>query len=126
MASPRVPLFERLPEIDRIKDAEQFPPNQLRDYLALVEEAFSTINENIEALYHDLFIETCDDWVIPYIGDLLGTSHLKGESWTLRADVADTIALRRRKGTIGAIELLAYDLTEWGVHCVELRENLVW
>jgi hypothetical protein len=126
MASTRVPLFQRLPEIYRIKDAELFPPNQLRDYLALVEEAFSSIHENIEALYHDLFIETCDDWVIPYIGDLLGTSHLKGESWTLRADVADTIALRRRKGTIGAIELLAYDLTEWGVHCVELRENLVW
>jgi hypothetical protein len=126
MASPRVPLFERLPEIYRIKDAELIPPNQLRDYLALVEAAYGAIHENIEALYHDLFIEFCDDWVIPYIGDLLGTSHLKGESWTLRADVADTIALRRRKGTIGAIELLAYDLTGWGVHCKELRENLVW
>jgi hypothetical protein len=122
----RVPLFERLPEIYRIKDAELIPPNQLRDYLALVEAAYGAIHENIEALYHDLFIETCDDWVIPYIGDLLGTSHLKGESWTLRADVADTIALRRRKGTIGAIELLAYDLTGWGVHCTELLENLVW
>lgn len=122
----RVPLYQRLPEIYRIKDAEQQPPDQLRAYLALVEDAFGAIHENIESLYHDLFIETCDDWVIPYIGDLLGTTHLSGEPWTLRADVADTIALRRRKGTLGAIELLAYNLTEWGVHCVELRENLVW
>ncbi len=122
----RVPLYERLPEIYRIKDEEQSPPGQLRSYLALVEEVFGAIHENIESLYHDLFIETCNDWVIPYIGDLLGTSHLSGDPWTLRADVADTIVLRRRKGTLGAIELLTYNLTRWGVHCVELRENLLW
>jgi hypothetical protein len=122
----RVPLYERLPEIYRTKDAELSAPFHLRSFLALVEEAFGNIDSNIEALYHDLFVETCADWVVPYIGDLLGTSHLSGDPWTLRADVADTIALRRRKGTLGAIELLAYNLTRWGAHCVELRENLVW
>lgn len=126
MSEKRVPLYERLPEIYRTKDQEQSPPGQLKNYLALVEEAFGEIHGNIGSLYHDLFIETCDNWVIPYIGDLLGTSHLKGDPWTLRADVADTIVLRRRKGTLGAIELLTYNLTKWGVHCVELRENLVW
>jgi hypothetical protein len=126
MPAKRVPLFERLPEIYRIKDAEQLPPGQLQHYLALVEDSFSAIHENIESLYHDLFIETCDDWVIPYIGDLLGTTPLKGDPRTLRADVADTILLRRRKGTLGAIERLTYNLTRWGVHGVELRENLVW
>ncbi len=122
----RVQLFQRLPEIYRTKDAEQSPQDQLRDYLALVESAFGAIHENIESLYHDLFIEFCDEWAIPYIGDLLGTSHLSGDAWTLRADVADTIALRRRKGTLGAIELLTFNLTGWGVHCVELLENMVW
>ncbi|HJR08374.1 MAG TPA: hypothetical protein VJ842_14025 [Pyrinomonadaceae bacterium] len=126
MTEKRVPLYERLPEIYRTKDAEQTPPDQLRAYLALVEEAFGAIHENIESLYHDLFIETSDDWVVPYIGDLLGTTHLSGDPWTLRADVADTIALRRRKGTLGAIELLTYNLTKWGVNCVELRENMLW
>jgi hypothetical protein len=122
----RVPLYQRLPEIYRTKDKEISPPDQLKSYLGLVEDAFAGIHENIEELYHDLFIETSNDWVIPYIGDLLGTSHLSGDPWTLRADVADTIALRRRKGTLGAIELLTYNLTRWGVHCVELRENMVW
>lgn len=126
MTEKRVPLFTRLPEIYRVKDAQQVPPDQLRDYLALVEDVFGAIHENIESLYHDHFIESCDDWAVPYIGDLLGTSHLSGAPWTLRADVADTIALRRRKGTLGAIELLAFNLTEWGVHCAELRENMVW
>ena len=126
MSTPRVQLFERLPEIYRIRDAEQVPPGQLRAYLAAVEETFSAIHENIESLYHDLFIDTCDDWIVPYLADLLGTSHLKGDPWTLRADVADTIALRRRKGTLGAIEQLTFDLTEWAAHCVELRDSLAW
>ena len=122
----RVPLYERLPEIYRIRDQEQNPPGQLKHYLALVESVFAQIHKNIENLYNDLFIETCDDWVIPYIGDLLGVSHLRGDPATLRADVADTIALRRRKGTLAGMERLVYNLTRWGVHCVELRENLVW
>jgi hypothetical protein len=126
MSETRVSLYDRLPEIYKIRDEEQQPPGQLKQYLALVEVAFGAIHDNIDDLYHDLFIETCAEWVIPYIGDLLGTSHLKGDAWTLRADVADTIALRRRKGTLGAIEQLTYDLTRWGVHCVELLENLVW
>lgn len=132
----RVELYSRLPEIYRIKD-QGLPDNylfeggqveafQLRSYLEPVEDMFSAIHENIESLYHDLFIETCDEWVIPYIADLLGTSHLSGDQWTLRADVASTISLRRRKGTLGAIELLAFILTKWGVHTVELFEKMVW
>ncbi len=123
---PRVPLYQRLPEIYRIKDSEQQPPGQLERYLGLVEGVYDEIFKNIETLYHDLFIETCAPWVIPYIGDLLGNSYLKGEERTIRLDVADAIALRRRKGTIASIERLTYNLTAWGVHCVELRENLLW
>ncbi len=125
----RVPLFDRLPEIHRIKDREQASgddPGPLQAYLSHVENAFTAVKGSAEALYHDLFIETCADWVIPYLGDLLGTSHLAGDPWTLRADVADTILLRRAKGTLGAIERIAFDLTKWGAHPVELRENLAW
>jgi hypothetical protein len=129
--TPRVPLYRRLPEIyiirdQALRDERAQDRGQLEAYLQLVESAFSAVHANIEGLYNDLFIETASDWVVPYIGDLLGTSHLSGDPWTLRADVADTIALRRRKGTLAAIELLTFDLTRWGVRCVELRENLVW
>jgi len=122
----RVPLYSRLPEIYRIRDAEQTPAYPLRAYLASIEAAYSAIHENIESLYHDLFIETCDDWVIPYHADHVGASLLSGEAWTLRADVADTIALRRRKGTLAVIERLAANLTSWPAHGVELRNNLGW
>ena len=125
----RVPLYERLPEIYRLKDLGDnnvIPAGQLKTFLESIEKAFGLIHENIEDLYHDFFIETSNDWVIHYIGDLLGTSILKGKEWNLRADVADTIKLRRRKGTISAIELLTFNLSQWSVLCVEIRDRLVW
>jgi len=126
MNDKRVNLYQRLPEIYRTKDLEQKPPKQLKAYVELVEDIFSKIHFDIENLYHNFFIGTADKWAIDYIGDLLGRSHLSGDPWTLRADVADTVVLRKYKGTLLAIERLTYDLTQWGVHCVELRENLLW
>jgi len=119
-------LFDRLPEIHRTRDVEQSPPGQLRAFLDALEIPYDALRENIAQLYEDLFIDTCEDWVVPYIGDLLGVSHLEGDPRTLRADIADTIALRRRKGTLGAIERLAADLTGWSSRAVEMRENLGW
>ena len=126
MSTPRLPLYQRLPEIYHIYDEKQHPPGQLKAYLHILDDVLAEVRNSIEALYHDLFIETCDDWVIPYIADLLGTSHLTGNVWTRRADVARTVHHRRRKGTLGAIESLTYSLSGWAAHTVELRERLVW
>ncbi len=126
MSTARLPLYQRLPEIYRIRDAEQSPPGQLEDYVGVMDPVFAAIRDNIAQMYHDQSIETCNDWVIPYIGDLLGTSHLAGDAWTLRADVARTIYHRRRKGTLGAIESLTFALSGFAVHTVELLERLVW
>lgn len=122
----RVPLYERVPELYRIEDAKQTPAQPLRAFLGLVEDAFAAVHESIESLYHDLFIDTCDEWVIPYLADLLGTSHLKGDPRTLRRDIAGTIGWRRRKGTLGVIEALTEALSGWGVHAAEMFKDLVW
>lgn len=126
MSTPRQSLYDRLPEIYRIRDKQQQPADQLQQYVDALDSVFAAIRDNIEGLYHDHFIETCDDWVIPYIADLLGTSHLSGDPWTLRADVARTVHHRRRKGTLGAVESLTYGLSGWAVHTLELRDRLVW
>lgn len=126
MSTPRKALYQRLPEIYRIRDGEQRPAGQLEDYLGILDEVLSGSRDNVETLYHDFFIETCADWVIPYLADLLGTSHLSGDPWTLRADVARTVFHRRRKGTLAAIESLSYSLSGWAAHAVESRERLAW
>lgn len=126
MSRSRKNLFDRLPELYHRHDQEQQPPDQLEAYVGVLDEVMNAIHDNIDALYHDFFIETCDDWVVAYLADLLGTSHLSGDPWTLRADVARTVHHRRRKGTLGAIESLTYALSGWAVHSVELRERLLW
>lgn len=126
MSSPRLRLFERLPEIYRLRDAEQSPPGQLEAYVNVLDEVMRALRDHVEQSYHDQFIETCDDWVIAYLADLVGTTHLAGDPWTLRADVARTVFHRGRKGTLGAIESLSFTLTGWAAHAVEMRERLVW
>ena len=93
----RIVLYERLPALYRQRDEEQAPPHQLKAYLEIFEKIFGEIHENIESLYNDLFIETCGDWAIPYIGNLYGVSCPKGDPWSRRKCVAEAIRSRRRK-----------------------------
>ena len=83
--------------------------------------------EDLDQLYDDQFIETCAHWVIPYIGDLIGYQSVKGIAPAIdnpRSEVAETISLRRRKGTVLVMEQLARDVTAWGAHAVELFQVL--
>ena len=83
--------------------------------------------EDLDQLYDDQFIETCAPWVIPYIGDLIGYQSVKGIAPAVddpRAEVAETISQRRRKGTVLVMEQLARDMTAWGAHAVELFQVL--
>ena len=50
----------------------------LRALLALIARELGALEENLEQLYDDQFIETCADWVAPYIGDLIGYRPLHG------------------------------------------------
>jgi hypothetical protein len=99
----------------------------LQALMMLVEEQLAIMAEDLSQLYDNQFIETCADWVVPYIGDLIGYQLVKGVASAVaspRAEVANTISLRRRKGTILVLEQLARDVTGWGAHAVECFEVL--
>jgi len=120
-------LYELLPAIHRIRDAEQGYP--LRELLAVIAEQVAAMEENLEQLYDDQFIETCAPWVAPYIGDLIGYRTLHGivpNVASPRADVANTIRYRRRKGTASMLEQLARDVTGWPARAVEFFQLLGW
>jgi hypothetical protein len=130
-------LYDLLPVIYRMRDADQGYP--LRDLLRVFAAQADVIEADIARLYDNWFIETCDDWVVPYIGDLLGYTLLP-EAATLgddgasaarlgrvlapRADVANTIDARRRKGTLSLLEDLARDAADWPARAVEFRRRL--
>ena len=126
-------LYELLPAVYRLRDAEAGYP--LRALLAVVAEQADLVRDNIAGLWDDLFVETCAEWVIPYIGDLVGNVPLHGAAafgalveagQHPRADVAKTISYRRRKGTLPMLEELTRDVTGWGAHAVAFFELLGW
>ncbi len=123
-------LYPLLPQTHRVRDLEN--GRQLRALVGVMEEVFATLETDIEGLYDDWFIETCAEWVVPYLGDLLGARPLKPPAvdregdvaYSLRAYVANTLGYRRRKGTTGVMEQLARDVTGWPARAVEYFELL--
>ena len=118
-------LYALLPAVYRVRDEQQGRP--LQALVALIAQELEAIEENIDQLYDDQFIETCEDWVAPYIGDLIGYRPLHGVTPAVaspRAEVANTIAYRRRKGTAAMLEQLARDVTDWPARAVEFFEQL--
>lgn len=119
-------LYHLLPAVHRIRDATE-NDDQLRALLAIVERQLDLLEGDIERLYDDWFIETCQEWVVPYIGDLLGVRGLvevEGAPFSQRGLVANTIAYRRAKGTVAVLEQLSRDVTGWGARAVEYFERL--
>lgn len=122
--SPTLQFYERLPALYRLRDAELGYP--LRGLLAVVAEQASLVKEDIDGLREDLFVETCADWAVPYIGELIGNRPLHPAVGRRRADVAKTIHYRRRKGTVAMLTELAHDVTGWSAFVVPFFEHLGW
>jgi len=126
MSEPMQRLYNLLPAIYRIKDLENGEP--LNALLEVIEREFRAIESDIDGLYDNWFIETCDEWVVPYIGDLLGVKVLQTldtATFSQRAYVANTLAHRRRKGTSLVLEQVAWDITGWPAKAVEFYKALV-
>lgn len=114
-------LYPLLPAIYRTRDAAQGEP--LRAFLAVAEAEARRVEADIDGLYENWFIETCEDWVVPYIADLLGVRRLPaigGPGFNQRTHVARTLSYRRRKGTQALLADLARDVTGWPVHVIEM------
>jgi hypothetical protein len=134
-------LYELLPAVHRVRDAERGYP--LRALLRVIGEQADVIEKDIAQLYDNWFIETCEDWVVPYIGDLIGyravhdvsragtkssASATRNLNKVLipRRDVAATLGSRRRKGTLALLELLANNVAGWPARAVEFYTLLGW
>ncbi|MGH7693364.1 MAG: hypothetical protein ACRENH_00205, partial [Gemmatimonadaceae bacterium] len=125
-------LYRLLPAIHRIRDHERGHP--LHALLQVIAEQVNVIEDDIHRLYENWFIETCEDWVVPYIGDLIGYEPVseagrpggRALNRTLipRRELANTIRYRRRKGTLALLELLARDVAGWPARAVEFHKLL--
>ncbi len=121
-------LYDLLPTYIRFRDQQLRDPElgvaPLEALVGALELPLHALEENIDALYRGWFIETCDQWRVPYIAQLLGVRGLDEAGAMIpgqRARVANTIAYRRRKGTPAALARAAEDATGWPCHVAEGR-----
>jgi hypothetical protein len=119
-------LWQLMPGVYRAEDTDSLTePGPLRELLNRIATQVAVVRRSIDRLWADQSIETCDDWVVPYIGDLLGTNLVNNlDPAGQRLDVAKTIHYRRRKGTLPVLEELALDITGWPAHVVESFRRL--
>lgn len=138
---PRVDrLYNLLPAIYRIRDAEQKYP--LKALLRVIAEQVNVVEDDIAQLYENWFIETAEDWAVPYIANLIGyrpvldagvpsdgaTEQGRELNRILvpRREVANVIRYRRGKGKLALLELLASDVAGWPARAVEFFKLLNW
>ena len=123
-------LYQLLPMVYRQRDEELGGP--LRDLLRVITEQVNIVEKDILQLYENWFIETCQDWVVPYISELIGYQpvHEAGDVATSdnplrnrilipRREVARTIQSRRRRGTLALLEEVTRDTAGWPSRAVE-------
>jgi hypothetical protein len=118
-------LWNLLPLFYRQQDEANGAP--LRQLLQVLSEQAEVLEAGIQRLHDNAFIETCEDWAVPYIGELVGwqpteaapPGQLPPDVLAPRAEVANAIRWRRRKGTLALLPELARDVAGWPARAVE-------
>jgi hypothetical protein len=130
-------LYRLLPAWIRFRDQKSDGP--LQQLLSIAGDQTAALQRDLERMYDGWFIETCDDWLIPYIGDLVGLDpahlalgpagaerqHRLRQVLSARAATANALAHRRRKGTLWVLEEIARDVGHWPARGVEFYQHLV-
>lgn len=117
-------LWELVPSIYRLEDGGA-GGGALRALVELVAEQAGRLRRSHDRLWDDQFVELCDQWAVPYIGELVGTRLVSAlNPRGRRVDVAKTISYRRRAGTLTVLEELAADIAGWEGSVVESFRRL--
>ncbi len=119
-------LWMLMPEVYRAGDSD-LPDvkGPLRELCDRIGAQMAIVRRSIDRSWEDQSIESCDDWVVPYIGELLATNLVSGlDARGRRLEVANTIFYRRRKGTLLILEKIAQDVSGWDARVVEFFRRL--
>ena len=137
-------LADLLPRWYRLADEQT--GGQLESLLSVIAEQIELVRGAVGQQYENWFVETASEWVLPYLGELVGYRPLAGyqrvlseglrdggtdqarrlaEALAPRRDVAATVGYRRRKGTLSLLEELAGSAAGWPARAVETSRLLV-
>lgn len=131
-------LYDLLPAI--VRDSDAYAGNPLQALLRVMAEQSNLVEDDITAMLDNWFVETCDEWVLPYLGELLGREQPaevpppppdgsprgleRARAAYPRRAFARLVHSRRRKGVLLQLQDLARDLAGWPARAVEFRPNI--
>jgi hypothetical protein len=119
-------LWALLPAVYRSEDTPTFGDSgPLRELVERIGAQMAIVRRSIDRIYEDQSIESCADWVIPYIGQLVAARLIPGlDARAQRLQVAKAIYYRRRAGTLPILEEAAHDVSGWETRIVEFFRRL--
>jgi hypothetical protein len=118
-------LYARVPSNYRVYDVDR--GQSLLALMRVVGAQVANLRQDLDALWDNFFIETCDDWIVPYIGALVNANLVSqpvGQS--NRLDVWNTVIWRRSKGTPEMLGALARAISGWPSDLNEFFLSLGW
>ena len=122
--SPSYPLLrDLLPRIFWLRDQEG-GGGALEALVQALAAEYDGLREQVEQLYDELFLATCEPRFVPLIGEGIGIDGLataSGPGVGDRAWVGRAIGLRRRKGTLAAAARGLNAATGWAAYALEER-----
>src|SRR4029077_1919557 len=86
-------LYQLLPAVYRQRDTDQEYP--LQALLRVIAEQVDVVEDDMQQLYENWFIETAEDWVVPYIADLIGYRAVSDAGGAGEGTTAEGAALNR-------------------------------
>lgn len=120
------PLFDAVPAYMRLRDGQE--QRALEALMALLTQELQLVEGDIDQLFDNWFVETCEPWVLPYIAELIGAVPMReigeDQAGQLRAYVANVLQYRQAKGTAAALEQVMRDVTGWPIIVVEFFRQL--
>jgi hypothetical protein len=134
MTAPSDGLYNLIPAIYRQRDQDLGGP--LQTLMSVIETQRESLEADIQQLYDDMFIETCQGPLIDYFASLVAVAlppltssqtdpNSDAADWiSRRHQVVDAIAARAAKGTLAALERVVGDATGWPVRAVEQGVHL--
>ncbi len=116
-------LWSLIPGVYRYLDptSSDGQTGPLREIANRIGAQVAVVRRSIDRMWQDQSIETCDDWVIPYLAALL---KVQLPAVGQRRALARAMHYRRQKGTLSALEETAFGVTGWTVKATELYRRL--
>jgi hypothetical protein len=114
-------LYDRLPGLYRDKD----DLGELRNFLQIVSDPLTEIDQSIAQLYQDFFINSSRDTFVALLGPLIGVPPAATQPpWAQRAEVSEAFAFYRSKGLQQPLPGMANHLTRLPVQVLDFSQQV--